>query len=321
MIRFIAFRMLGLIPQLLLISLIAFSIIKSTPGDPVPSLVGGRENMTQEDYERVRHNLGLDRPLHVQYGYWLARMTQGDWGVSLKDGRKVQGVVLASLKNTLILVGCAWILIVVLGISLGYLAGAQPHTKIDFSISGIALMSFAIPPFWLGLMLILVFSVGMGLFPSSGMTTIGVSDSLADLTSHLVLPVSVIVMTQLGPYLRLMRGSVRDTITSDFIRAARSRGIRKRDLVVHHLMPNALTPFVTWVGFSLPLLVGSVYVVEWVFGWPGIGRLFLQSAISRNYPMLMACTLVTGILVIIGNLLADCLIAALNPKLRRQYVR
>ncbi len=321
MIRFIATRLLGVIPQLLLISLLAFVIIKSMPGDPVPSLVGGRENMTLDDYERVRHNLGLDQPLPVQYGLWLNRMVQGDWGYSLKDGRKVQGVVLSSLKNTLILVGSAWVLIIILGIYLGYLAGANPHTTIDYSISGIALVSFSIPPFWLGLMLILMFSVGLGLFPSSGMSTIGINDNFYDLASHLVLPVATIVLTQLGPYLRLMRGSIRDTITMDYIRAARSRGIRKYDLIFRHLMPNALTPFITWVGFSLPLLIGSVYVVEWVFGWPGIGRLFLQSAIGRNYPVLMACTLVTGILIIAGNLLADCLIAAFDPRLRRQYVR
>ena len=319
MLRFIATRIAGVVPQLLLVSLLAFGIVKAAPGDPVASLAGGVEFMSAADHARVSHNLGLDQPLPVQYGRWLARMLQGDWGSSLKDGRPVFEVVARALGYSLLLVGIVWTLIIVTGIVLGYLAGSAPESRRDTVISGFAALSFAVPPFWLGLMLIVVFSVGLGLLPASGSARIGGSGSLIDRAAHLVLPVATLLLTQLGPYIRLVRSSVRDTLSAGFVRAARARGLSRRTLVRRYILPNALTPFITWAGLSLPLLISGAFVVEWVFSWPGLGRLFLQSAMSREYPFLMGCVIVVCTLVIAGNLLADCLVAALNPKLRRRH--
>ena len=176
MLRFIAIRIAGVVPQLLLVSLLAFGIVKAAPGDPVASLAGGVEFMSAADHARVSHNLGLDQPLPVQYGRWLARMLQGDWGNSLKDGRPVFAVVTRALGYSLLLVGIVWALIILTGIALGYLAGSAPDSRRDSVISGLAALSFAVPPFWLGLMLIVVFSVGLGLLPASGSARIGDSD-------------------------------------------------------------------------------------------------------------------------------------------------
>jgi peptide/nickel transport system permease protein len=316
--RFIAIRIAGVLPQLLLVSLLAFGIVRAAPGDPVASLAGGVEYMSAADHARVSRNLGLDQPLHVQYGRWLARMLQGDWGHSLKDGRPVFEVVTRALGYSLLLVGIVWVLIIVTGIVLGYLAGSAPDSLRDTAISGFAALSFAVPPFWLGLMLIVLFSVGLNLLPASGSARIG-DGSLIDRAAHLVLPVATLLLTQVGPYIRLVRSSVRDTLSSGFMRAARARGLGRRTLVRRHLLPNALTPFITWAGSSLPLLISGAFVVEWVFSWPGLGRLFLQAATSREYPFLMGCVIVVCTLVIAGNLLADCLVAALNPKLRRSH--
>lgn len=318
MLRFLAFRLLGVIPQLVLVSILAFAVMKAAPGDPVASLAGGTEHMTRADHARVSSNLGLDRPLYVQYGLWLGRMAQGDWGHSVKDGRAVSVILIYALVNTMTIVACVWVLMISCAVLLGYWAGSRPHTKTDYLISGFSTLSFAIPPFWLGLMLILIFSVALDLFPSSGIATIG-ENSLVDRLQHLALPVATVFLTHIGPYIRLVRSSVRDTLSSGFVRAARARGLGRWAVVSRYLLPNALGPFITWAGFSFPLLVGGIFVVEWVFGWPGLGRLFLQSAMSRDYPVLMGCVIVVCVLVIIGNLLADCLAAALNPKLRRSH--
>ncbi len=318
MLRFLALRLLGVIPQLVLVSILAFIVMKAAPGDPVGSLAGGTEHMTRADHARVSSNLGLDQPLYVQYGLWLGRMAQGDWGHSVKDGRAVSGILIYGLVNTMTIVACVWVLMISCAMLLGYWAGSRPHTTADYLVSGFSTLSFAIPPFWLGLMLILIFSVVLDLFPSSGIATIG-EDTLADRLHHLALPVATVFLTHIGPYIRLVRSSVRDTLSSGFVRAARARGLGQWTVISRYLMPNALGPFITWAGFSFPLLVGGIFVVEWVFSWPGLGRLFLQSAMSRDYPVLMGCVIVVCILVIVGNLLADCLAAAFQPKLRRSH--
>lgn len=318
--RYALRRVAGMLPQLLLISLLAFVIMKAAPGSPIASLVGGREFMTDADFQRVAHNLGLDRPLLVQYGAWLGNLLQGDWGHSLKDGREISAILWDGLQATLVLAGVSWMVLLVLAVAAGYWAGTRAHTKIDYAVSGLALVSFATPAFWLGLILILVFSVTFDLLPSAGQSSLGRDNDLADYLSHLILPVTCIVLTHVGPYIRLVRGSVRDVLGAEFYKSARARGLSRATLVWRYLLPNALTPFITWMGLTFPLLVGGTFIVEWVFGWPGIGRLFLQAAISRDYNLLMAAVLVTGVLVIIGNLLADMAVAWLNPKLRRSYV-
>ncbi|MDQ3186658.1 MAG: ABC transporter permease [Pseudomonadota bacterium] len=315
--RYTLQRIAGVLSQLLLISICAFVIMKTAPGDPVASLVGGREFMTDEDYKRVSHNLGLDQPLVTQYGVWLSRLFHGDWGHSIRDGRDVGHVIWNGLKATLVLIGISAVAIAAIAIVAGYWAGVRAHTRLDYGISGFALVSFATPAFWLGLVLILVFSVTLDLLPSSGQSSLGRNENLMDYLQHLLLPVACIVLTHSGPYIRLVRGGVRDVLATEYYRAARARGLPKHILVWRYLLPNALTPFATWMGLTLPLLVGGTFIVEWVFGWPGMGRLFLQAAIARDYPMLMAAVLITGVLVIAGNLLADMFIARLNPKFRR----
>lgn len=319
MFRFLLIRTLGIVPQLILVSLLAFLVMKAAPGDPVASLAGGTEHMTSADHARVMNNLGLDRPLYVQYGTWLWRMAQGDWGHSLKDGRAVFDMLSYALGHTLMLVICVWVLMVACALVFGYWAGSRPHSRADYAISGLSTLSFAVPPFWLGLMLILIFSVMLDIFPSSGVAKIGVRETLGDRLMHLALPVATVFLTHIGPYVRLVRGSVRDTLSSGFVRAARARGLSRWTVVSRYLLPNALGPFITWAGFSFPLLVSGIFVVEWVFGWPGLGRLFLQSAMSRNYPVLMGSVIVICVMVIVGNLIADCIAAALNPKLRRAH--
>lgn len=319
MLRYLLLRLFAALPQLLLISLLAFVIMKAAPGSPVASLVGGREFMSATDYDRVADNLGLNDPLISQYGEWLGKLLQGDWGFSIKDGRPVSQVTWNATLNTALLMAVAGSGIVMLSLLLGYVAGRWAQSPADYLTSGLALVSFATPAFWLGLLLILFFSVVLDWLPSSGMMTLGKADTLASRIQHLILPVVTIILAHAGPYIRLVRGSVRDVLASDYYRAAVARGLPPSTLMWRYELPNALTPFITWCGVSLPLLMGGAFIVEWIFSWPGLGQLFLKSAIGKNYTVLMAAVLVTGVLVILGNLIADLLVAWLNPKMRRQY--
>ena len=318
--RFAIIRLLGVMPQLLLVSMLAFLIMKMAPGDPVASLAGGSpEFVSAFDHARISRNLGLDAPLHEQYGLWLGRMFRGDWGVALKDGRPVFDLVMYGLKNTLALVSIVWIVTIVGALLLGWLAGSRPDSRWDYAISALATASSAVPPFWLGLLLILVFSVWLQWFPSSGSMPIGEPESLGLRLRHLALPVATVALTHIGPYVRLVRGSVRDALSSSFILAARARGLSRRTIAIRYLLPNALTPFITWAGFSLPLLISGTFVIEWLFAWPGLGRQFLQAALAREYPILMGSVVVVCALVILGNVVADAAVAAIDPKLRRKH--
>lgn len=321
MLRYLALRFGSAIPQLLLISLLAFIVMKAAPGSPVASLVGGREFMSATDFERVAGNLGLNEPLYTQYLTWLSNVLTGDWGYSIKDGRAVSEVIWVATLNTGLLIGIAGTGIVLISLLMGYVAGRWAQSPVDYAVSGLSHISFATPAFWLALLFILLFSVELDWLPSSGMVTLGQPDTWQTRLLHLVLPVLTIILAHAGPYIRLVRGSVRDVLSSDYYRAAVARGLPRRILLWRYELPNALTPFITWCGVSLPLLVGGTFVVEWVFSWPGIGQLFLKSAIGKNYTVLMAAVLVTGVMVILGNLIADLLVAWLNPKIRRQYGR
>ena len=189
--RFAIIRLLGVMPQLLLVSMLAFLIMKMAPGDPVASLAGGSpEFVSAFDHARISRNLGLDAPLYEQYGLWLGRMVRGDWGLALKDGRPVFDLVMYGLKNTLALVSIVWIVTIVGALLLGWLAGSRPDSRWDYAISALATASSAVPPFWLGLLLILVFSVWLQWFPSSGSMPIGEPESLGLRLRHLALPVA-----------------------------------------------------------------------------------------------------------------------------------
>jgi peptide/nickel transport system permease protein len=313
MLRFIMLRLANALPQLLLTSMLAFAMMKAAPGE--------REFMTQSDYERVSRNLGLNDSIPKQYVKWLGSVLQGEWGYSIQDGRKVGAAIAEALTNSLQLISVAGLVILLLALVAGHLAGTRAQHTLDYIISAAALVSFATPAFWLGLLLILLFAVVLDWLPSAGISTLGEADTLVTRVRHLVLPVTTIVLAHVGPYIRLVRGSVRDVLVSDYYRAAVARGLPRGIRMWRYELSNALTPFITWCGFSLPLLVGGTFIVEWVFSWPGIGLLFLKAAIAKNYTMLMAAVLVTCAFVIAGNLIADILVAWLNPKLRRQHAR
>jgi peptide/nickel transport system permease protein len=273
------------------------------------------------DIARIRANLGLDRPLWLQYVTWLAGIVHGDLGRSLLDGSPVTSHILERLPNTLELTVTAILLGVVLAIPLGVTGALRRGGWIDNVSTVLSTTGFAIPQFWLGLVLILFFSVqlhAMGLpwLPSGGAYSAFNGGDLLDRITHLVMPATVLSFFYLSVWSRFVRSSMVEVLSQDYVRTARAKGMTDRRVVYLHALRNAVVPLVTLVGLELPALVSGGLVVEVVFGWPGIGRLAFERATQLDYTTVMGITTFAALLVVFGNLLADVLYAWLDPRIR-----
>jgi len=308
-------RTLQSLVVIVLITVISFGLIHAAPGDPVMAIYGPRvQELSEEDRERIKENMGLNQPLVVQYGKWLQRMSKGDLGESLVTGRPVLDSIMERLPATVLLAGASALLILVLSLSLGVLTGLKRGSAIDHLTTVFSLIFISTPGFWLGLMLILIFGVGLKILPTAGMKTLGVEFSVLDLLSHLILPAVVLSVSHLGYYIRFVRASFWEQYRMDYVWALRARGIQERAIIFKHVLKNSLLPYVNYLGVTLPVMLGGAVVVETVFAWPGLGQLSVQAAASRDYSMLMGCVLLAGILVVLGNFCADLVCMILDPR-------
>lgn len=317
MFGFIVRRLLAGIPVLFVVSLCAFFLIQSAHGDPAMAMYGSQlEKMRAEDQARIRTNLGLDQPIIVQYGKWLGGALRGELGRSYMDGRDVGEVIMSRLPNTLILNTAAMGLMLVLATVIGMTAAVRQYSWFDYISTFLAFLFYSIPSFWLALISILVFSVSLGWLPSAGISSIGGEGGLMDRLEHLVLPVFVLAVSHIGSYIRFVRSSLLEVLSQDYMLLARAKGLSSRQIYFTHAFRNALIPVVTYVGMSFASLIGGGYLIEAVFAYPGLGQLTIYSAATRDYPLLMGAVLLTGVFVVIGNLLADILCAWLDPRLK-----
>lgn len=305
-------RILRLIPQLLVLVTIAFALVHLTPGSTGTINV---ETGSTQNLDQLRAQLGLDRPLYVQYGDWLVHVARLDFGVSYVDGRSVIEKIAERLPATLLLTGTALIVATVLGFLLGILAAVHQNTWIDYSATLFAFFGLSIPSFWAGLLLIIVFAVTLRVLPAQGMTSIGGGGPL-DVAWHLVLPATVLALDATAAISRYVRSSMVETLDEDFIRTARAKGLPERTVIMRHAVRNALLPTVTILGLRLPVLVGGALLIETVFAWPGIGRLGYEAVIQRDYPVILGLLIFTGTLTIVGNLLADITYALVDPRVK-----
>ena len=277
-------------------------------------------NLRPEDIQRIRQNLGLDEPLPVQYWRWLIGLLRGDFGSSILNGRPVLGAILERLPNTLLLSGTALVIGVGLSVPMGII-GAVRRGWIDNLLTFLSVIGVSLPAFWLGLLLILVFSImfnrlGWPWLPSGGATSAVGGGDLLDRAEHLVMPAVTLAFINLAIWSRFTRSAMLEALSQDYVRTARAKGMNERRVVYVHSLRNAVLPLVTLVGLELPALVGGGAIVEVVFSWPGIGRLALETALQYDFTMVLGLTTFTGILVIAGNLLADMLYALLDPRIR-----
>jgi len=320
LLRYAARRLLASIPVLFGVTLITFLILRLTSGGFVPGLELNPE-LRAEDVARIRHNLGLDEPLALQYLSWLAGLLHGDLGRSLTDGQPVLSHILDRLPNTLELTVAAVLLAALLAVPLGVAGALRRGSLIDHLATTVSVAGVAVPAFWLGLLMILVFSVtfhawGLPWLPSGGAFDPADEGSVAGRLLHLVMPAIVLSFGYLAVWSRYTRSSMLEVLSQDYVRTALAKGMSHRHMVYVHALRNTVAPLITLIGLELPTLVGGAAVVEIVFGWPGIGQLALERALAHDYTTLMGLATFTGVAVVIGNLLADVLYAVADPRVR-----
>ena len=310
-------RCMQAIPTLLGATLLGFALIHLAPGDPIQFYAAQSASMTPADVERLQHQYGLDLPLVVQYFNWLRQLVQLDFGVSFSSHEPVLTAIGARVPATLMLTASALAMGAGLGVLVGVLAGLRRGGAFDGLTRLIAVLGHAVPTFWLGLVFILLFAVKWRLFPSGNIASLGPAASNPfDHIWHLFPPAFILSLSSLATISRFTRTQTLEVMAQDYVRTARSKGIAERTVVNRHVLRNALIPVVTILGGSLPTLFGGSVVVESVFSWPGIGRLAVDSAFSRDYPVLMGLLLLLAALVVVGNLLTDLAYGAIDPRIK-----
>jgi len=311
-IRFVVRRLVQSVPLLLVISLLIFALIHAAPGGPLSTYLEN-PNVRPEDIERLRKAMGLDRPLGMQYLSWLWAFVRGDWGFSYADGRPVLDRLVERIPATLELIGVACVMALIAALPAGILAAV--NRRFDRVSSIFAVAGISLPVFWFGLLLQLVFAGALGWLPSSGRASFDGGD-FVDRVAHLILPATVLAAALSAAWSRYLRRAMRDTVARPFIRAARSRGLSERTLLLHHALPNALPTFVTVVLLDISMMASGAVVTESIFAWPGIGSLFTEALGKRDYAVLMAFLMCGSVAVMVLNLVADLAVHTLDPRTR-----
>lgn len=312
---YLARRLLIAVPMLVAISFVSFAIMQAVPGGPL-AVYRNNPNVRAADLARLEQQFGLDKPMPVQYAIWLRNFATGDWGQSLASGMPVTQMIVERLGNTFYLMGVAFALTLLIAIPIGVLSAIKQYSLFDHVATLLAFLGFSVPIFWLGLMAIILFSVRLGWLPAGGMRTIDTPFSFVDRLRYLALPASLMAFHSAAQYSRYIRSGMLEVIRQDYITTARAKGLHERAVITRHALRNALIPLITVVALDLPSLFSGALLIETVFAWPGMGRLFWQSATRFDYPVLMGIIIVTALLVILFNLLADVLYAVADPRVR-----
>jgi peptide/nickel transport system permease protein len=315
-------RILQTIPILFIISVLLFFMVRAAPGGPLTA-ARRNPNITEVQIQKLEHQLGLDRPLPVQYAEWIWKMFQGDMGQSIKFRRPVSEMIGERIPNTLLLVGLSFLVTLLIALPVGILSARKPYSIFDYIATTVTFMGQSLPVYWLGLGLILIFYVtlknpfnGNPLFPGGGMNSIGKEGNFLDTLWHLVLPVTALSLGWAAWYSRFLRSSMLDVLHEDYIRTARAKGVIDRYVYYKHALRNAILPLVTLIALDLPTLFAGALFVETIFSWPGMGRLFWDAARGRDYPVLLGVVMITAVLIIGANILADLAYGLLDPQVK-----
>lgn len=312
-------RLAGTVVLLAVVVVLTFLLISLVPGDTALTLAGSGGG-DPAYLTLLRQRLGLDRPLYQQVLSYVAGVFTGDLGFSVIQGRSVLALILGRLTATLLLAGTALVVSSVAGVALGVAAASRSNSRLDASISVGTLITYSLPVFWVGQLLVALFAVRLGWLPTGGMSSVGATLSrpaeLADIGRHLILPAGALSLLLLGLVVRTTRVSVLELLDEDWVRAARCRGLSERRLLLRHVLPNALRPVLTVVAGHVPLMITGTVLIETVFSWPGLGRLTLDAVLSRDNQVLVGLLLFSAFAVSVSNLLADVLSAALDPRVR-----
>jgi peptide/nickel transport system permease protein len=317
--RYIMNRFLQLIPTLFLVSLAIFVAMQIAPGDPAMMRMGTEAALqeNQEALEQLRKEMGLDKPVPVQYFIWVSNVLRGDFGLSNRSGVPVLQMIAGRLPATIELTIAAFLFALLTSIPLGMLAALKQKTWFDNGITGFAVIGLAIPSLWLGLVLILVFSVMLKWLPASGYTPL--FENPADNLKRLIMPAFTLGVFLVASFTRFLRSDMIEVLNEDYIRTAISKGVNNRTIVWKHALRNAFIPLMTVMGVELGALLGGTVIIETVFGWSGLGWLTLQAVYNRDYPLVQGCVVVAALFKVVINFLVDISYAYLNPRIREQY--
>jgi peptide/nickel transport system permease protein len=297
----------------LLVSAITFLLVNLSPGGPASLM---RMDVTAEQREALSRRLGLDQPVPVRYIQWLGGAVRGDLGTSMTSNEPVAMRIAQRLPNTLLLAGTALLVSVLVGIPMGVYAALRRNRLPDFVLAVVSVMGLSVPAFWLGIILILVFSVNLNLLPSSGVATTGSEANLVDRLQHLLMPAVVLSTTVLPYVVRFTRSALLEVLHQDYVRTASAKGLSRLRVVYVHALRNALVPVVSIIGTLVPRLFGGSVVTEAVFGWPGMGRLAVEAANGRDYPLIVGITVSVAVLVVVSSLAVDLAYVRLDPRVR-----
>ncbi|TYB37310.1 MAG: ABC transporter permease [Flexistipes sinusarabici] len=315
-------RLLGMIPLIIGITLISFSVIHMTPGDPTQLLTSMNPNASPDASQKLVKMYNLDEPIHVQYWLWLKKVSVLDFGQSFAlDGMSVTEKIANRLPYTIYLNVMSIILIFIIALPLGILNAYYKDTFFDKISTVMVFMGFAVPTFWLALLCMYFFGIQLGWLPISGLMSYNFSElslwgKFVDLVKHSILPVGVSVFGSLAGLSRYARNSMLDVLNNDYVTAARARGLSERKVLFRHALKNALLPIITIIGLSIPGLIGGSVIFESIFSIPGMGQLFYQSVMMRDYPVVMGILVIGALLTLAGNLIADILYAVVDPRIR-----
>ncbi len=314
MAAFLLNRLMQSMVLLAIVSIIGFVVLNLMPGGPLAQYALD-PGMTQDDLARIATQLGLDRPLWVQYLDWAWRLLQGDWGTSFRDGNPVLAVIGRHIPATLLLMGSSTVIAVGIGTWIGIRGATHRYSGFDYMATVGAMVALSIPTFWFGLIGIYVFSLRLGWLPAGNMYTIG-DGSVLNYLHHLIMPSVVLALVHIAIWSRFMRTATLDAISQEFVKTARAKGVSERRVIMKHVVGNALLPMITLAGVQMPSLLTGALVTETVFTWPGMGRLFLDSLGYSDYPVVMGLLMFSAILTIAANLIADIVVALVDPRIR-----
>lgn len=307
-------RIVGAVPLLILVSFLSFGIVVSLPGDYLDLL--SSPTMSGDVLAARRAELGLDRPIPVQYAAWMQQVLQGNLGASVATGRPVLDIISQRVGPTVTLMGIAMLVSLAIAIPIGVMSAIRANSFIDHFATLIAYLGVSVPTFFSGLAFIYIFAVHFQVLPSGLMETPGSEFSLGNRLRHLVLPVAVLGFQGAAIYTRYMRSSMLEVLRQDYIRTAHAKGLSARRVNLRHAFRNALVSVITLLGLALPSLLSGAVITEQVFSWPGIGRLLVDSINGRDYPVVLGITMMVAVLVIVGNLLADLAYSIVDPRVR-----
>ena len=315
MIKYVIKRLFYAIPVFLGITFTVYLLINLAPGGPLSILAASGE-MSLSDLEALKASLGLDKPVLVRYFLWLADLLHGNLGTSYRTSQDVSMMIGQRIIPSLLLTGTGIIGAIIIGIPLGVVSACKPNSIWDHTSTFVAFIGSSVPNFFLSLLLIYVLAVKMKLFPTSGMYSAGTGGDWKDLLYHLALPAFVCGIQPIGNYIKQTKSSVLEVLNEEYIKTARSKGLRNVVIVIKHAFRNSLIPIVTTLSLSVPFLIGGAVVTEQIFAWPGIGSLMITAITSRDYPVIMGVAVLICVVVLVVNLILDLIYAALDPRIK-----